>query len=106
MPNAALCSSHPHRNENPRCPASTTSPAAPLWRPLLNRYGGDIVSSQLGRHFLVATTREDSCEEKRDRGNGCLAEIVSFRMRRKTRHQFAARTRLFSSVFRGSKTEK
>src|SRR5258708_36968849 len=52
---AVRCPSLPHRNENPLCPASTTFPAVPLWRPLLNR-GGDKVSLQLIRHFLVATT--------------------------------------------------
>jgi hypothetical protein len=27
------------QNQKPRCPASTTSPPAPLWRPLLNHRG-------------------------------------------------------------------
>src|SRR5271166_4066230 len=55
-PTADPASSLQRRKEKIRCHASITSPAAPLWRPLLKRYGGDRISLQLIRHFLVATT--------------------------------------------------
>src|SRR5450755_3063684 len=55
---AALPLASPGRNQINRCPASTTSAAAPLSRPLLKRQGGDRVSLQLIRHFLVATTAD------------------------------------------------
>src|SRR5450755_851549 len=57
-PNAARLPLPRRRTEQPRCAAPTTSAAALLSPPLLNRLGGDRVSLQLIRHFLVATTTE------------------------------------------------